>query len=165
MQVDLRQGVVAALDVADAVGDVVASDLEGVVAAGAGASVGVGDSDLLIAKTNPMLDSLNRSRWGETLSSRSSRWREELRKAFDSLVTVLEDDSYPRDGSNWQALTTLVRPGVTLGGRRQLALSHSKNRRNARAFGVLLRSETDSPLSHIQHARFLGHSSYKGNEQ
>jgi hypothetical protein len=42
MQVDLRQGVVAASDVADAVGDAVASDPEDVVAAGAGGSVEVG---------------------------------------------------------------------------------------------------------------------------
>ena len=33
------------------------------------------------------------------------------------------------------------------GEKRQLALSHSKNWRDARAFGVRLRSETDSPLS------------------
>ena len=86
-------------------------------------------------------------------------------KSIRLLVTVLEDDSYPRAGSNWQALTTQVRPVVNVGGKRQLALSHSKTWRIARAFGVRLRSETDSPLSHIQHARFLGHSSYKGNEQ
>ena len=44
-------------------------------------------------------------------------------------------------------IASIVLPELGGGEKRQLMRSHSKNWRHARAFGVLLRSETDSQLS------------------